>query len=142
MKSSGSETCLKRDSPTLNTDWHVKENRIRSLGRAPLRSIPMTLFMLWMIGNEIHLFSIVVTVMSILQPIKAIMSLASHFNTYEHDAELQPAVRAAKWNFALFNLIALSVVVLKCMWMGLIPITQYEWLNKTPVPYTCNLISD
>lgn len=110
----------------------LKKNRIAALAFGPLSSLGMMVFMLWMSGNDLHIFSIMITVMAIYQPIKAFGQINPVFAPFATDPELKSAVLVGKIKFFCFNCIALGVGVLKCHWMGLVPVMALDWIDHSP----------
>jgi len=90
--------------------------------KSPSKNIPMTLFMLWMIGNSVHIFSLLVTVYSLINPVTAILQLKTVFEKYEGNESLI----LQKLVYILLNLLIISFAVYKCWSLGLLP-TASDW---------------
>eukprot|EP00760_Papus_ankaliazontas_P034288 PhM_4_TR709/c0_g1_i1/m.52253 len=110
----------------------LKKSRINSLARQPISSLGMMVFMLWMSGNDLHIFSIMITVMAIYQPLKAFGSINAIFTPFASDPQLKGAVLQGKIMFFVFNCVALGVGIGKCAFMGLVPTAALDWMDHTP----------
>eukprot|EP00759_Apiculatamorpha_spiralis_P055354 PhF_6_TR7544/c0_g1_i1/m.11148 len=118
----------------------LKKNRIATIGRQPLSSLFMMAFMLWMSGNDLHIFSIMITVMAIYQPLKAFGQINSAFAAFANDPQLAGNVVIGKITFFVCNCIALSVGLAKCHFMGLVPIMALDWMDHTPAVPSSDLV--
>lgn len=89
-----------------------------STAKAPLQSLLMNAFMLWMVGNSLQIFSIMMLGMTLLNPIKAMIGLSGTFSKYEH-----PKVNLAlpKLIFIALNLALFGMALWKCEKLGLLP---------------------
>ena len=124
---------------------------------APAKSIPMTLFMLYMVGNSIQIFSIIITFMNIMNPIKAIMQTGGVFESFaakEEDEDVgagRPAAAATsssrrtatsaaefqakqlvkvKIVYVLCNLLSLACGLYKMSSLGLLPTYLSDWIGS------------
>ncbi|KAL3860078.1 hypothetical protein ACJMK2_010249 [Sinanodonta woodiana] len=89
----------------------------------PLKQIPMNLFIMWMAGNSISIFPIMMVGMMFFRPIQAFIAIQNTFKMIEGgQAPLQ------KFVYLLGNLICLAIAVYKCHVMGLLPTTSSDWL--------------
>jgi len=90
----------------------------------PLKQIPMNFFIMWMAGNTISIFPIMMVGMMFFRPIQALMSASqTAFKMIEGpQAVIQKAV------YMLGNLVCLGLAVYKCQVMGLLPTTTSDWL--------------
>lgn len=108
----------------------------------------MNAFMLWMAGNGIQIFSIVITVMMLYNPIVAIANSAkgdflnliyihvhlfikilSVFSKFELDEKrLISATTAPRLVYVMLQLAILGLGLWKCSSMGLLPNTTSDWL--------------
>eukprot|EP01027_Heterolobosea_sp_BB2_P015124 GEZU01021672.1.p1 GENE.GEZU01021672.1~~GEZU01021672.1.p1 ORF type:complete len:170 (+),score=38.83 GEZU01021672.1:88-597(+) len=98
---------------------------------APGKNLMMTAFMLWMSGNSVQIFSIIITFMSIWQPIKAIMNTHQVFSKFTVNTTKEKAI------FILCHCVGLAAATLKCYYMGLLP-HPTDWV-KTTVPQPVEL---
>ncbi|KAK2151474.1 hypothetical protein LSH36_362g04006 [Paralvinella palmiformis] len=90
---------------------------------APLKQIPMNLFIMWMAGNSISIFPIMMVGMMFIRPIQAIISVQQTFKLIEGEHQyLQRAM------YVLGLLTSLGMAVYKCQVMGLLPTHPSDWL--------------
>lgn len=91
---------------------------------APIKQVPMNLFIMYMAGNSISIIPIMMVSMLLVRPIKAFMSLRSKFATIEgSQAILQKLV------YLLGNFACLGLALYKCQSMGLLPTHSSDWLD-------------
>ncbi|OWA51202.1 putative ER membrane protein complex subunit 4 [Hypsibius exemplaris] len=109
---------------TKGTDTDLIVKRSWDIALAPIKQVPMNLFIMWMSGNAISLFPIMMVVMMFFKPVKAIFSAQSTFKTIEGKyAPLQKLV------YLLGNVVALGIALYKCNSMGLLPTEPSDWLS-------------
>ncbi|XP_069044822.1 ER membrane protein complex subunit 4 [Lepisosteus oculatus] len=103
-------------NPSLSRCWDV------ALG--PLKQIPMNLFIMYMSGNTISIFPIMMVCMMAWRPIQALMSMSATFKLLESSSQqwLQGLV------YLIGNLLGLALAVYKCQSMGLLPTHSSDWL--------------
>lgn len=91
---------------------------------APLKQVPMNLFIMYMAGNSISIIPIMMVSMLLIRPIKALMSIKSKFAVIEgSQAILQKLV------YFIGNLACLALALYKCQSMGLLPTHSSDWLD-------------
>eukprot|EP01112_Ceratiomyxa_fruticulosa_P002037 TRINITY_DN1217_c0_g2_i18.p1 TRINITY_DN1217_c0_g2~~TRINITY_DN1217_c0_g2_i18.p1 ORF type:complete len:160 (+),score=25.82 TRINITY_DN1217_c0_g2_i18:354-833(+) len=126
---------IKPTKQSANTELKLK--KAWEVAKAPGKGILMTAFMLWMAGSGIHIFSIMITGYSILNPIKAIFGVSSTFSKFSDGSTplFQPKII-----YILLNLLSLSVALYKCSNMGLLPTAPSDWISmlqvKQPLEYS------
>lgn len=90
----------------------------------PLKQVPMNLFIMYMAGNSISIFPIMMVCMLLVRPIQALMSIKSKFAVIEgSQAILQKIV------YFIGNLACLVLALYKCQSMGLLPTHSSDWLD-------------
>merc|ERR1712150_38031 len=104
-----------------NPDLIVKKSWDIAMG--PLKQIPMNLFIMWMAGNSISIFPIMMVGMMFFRPIQALFASGQTFKMIEGN---QAAVQ--KLVYIVGNLGCLALAVYKCQVMGLLPTHQSDWL--------------
>ena len=84
----------------------------------------MTGFMLWMSGAGVHIFSIMITGMALLNPLKAIFNTNKTFEQFNI-----PGINltAQKLTFIAVQCVGLSLGIWKLNKMGLLPLTSADW---------------
>ncbi|KEG12413.1 ER membrane DUF1077 domain-containing protein [Trypanosoma grayi] len=113
--------------------------RLNDLRMQPLKSLPMTLFMMWMVGNEVSIFSIMFVGMAVVNPLQSILGTGNVFNEFSEEAEKDTTIRSAvnqsKLVYIGASLLAFAVALVKLSWMGLMPVNAMDWLDSTPPSY-------
>lgn len=91
---------------------------------APIRQVPMNLIVMYMAGNSLSIFPIIMVVMLLIKPIQSLMGIRSKFATIEgSQAILQRIV------YLIGNLACLALALYKCQSMGLLPTHSSDWLD-------------
>ncbi|VDK38875.1 unnamed protein product [Dibothriocephalus latus] len=104
------------DTLTVKRSWDI--------ALAPLRQIPMNLLIMWMTGNSISIFPIMMVIMMFMRPIQAILSMQATFKLIEGS---QAPIQCFAYLFG--NLVMLALAVYKCHNMGLLPTYASDWLS-------------
>jgi len=104
----------------------LKKRRAMDMGTAPGKQMFMTMFMLWMAGGGVHIFSIMIVGMALMTPIRAISSVQTYFQPVEAEGLdlTQP-----KLIYVALNFVALGVALYKCFTMGLLPLSSADWVT-------------
>lgn len=100
------------------------------LAKSPFKQLLMTAFMLYMSGSAIQIFSIMMLIMSFIQPIRAIFNVKETFQFLEDkkiDVSLQKIV------YILFQFLGIVLVLFKCYYMNLLP-SNIDWMNTAYIP--------
>mmetsp|Transcript_23651 Transcript_23651/g.40690 ORF Transcript_23651/g.40690 Transcript_23651/m.40690 type:complete len:192 (+) Transcript_23651:29-604(+) len=107
----------------------LKLKRAWDIAKSPGKSMMMTAFMLFMSGNTINIFSIVIIFMALSTPVSSLFSVSAAFREMQGNVDLlQP-----KLVYILLNLCALGVGLYKCWSIGLLPTAPSDWVNVLPV---------
>ncbi|RYH07628.1 ER membrane protein complex subunit 4 [archaeon] len=110
-----------------------------NIAMGPGKNLLTTAFMLWMSGSSIQIFSIMMTGMALINPIKALAAANEPFRNFEKEEGLN--LRTPKLIFISLQLVAIAVALYKCSTMGLLPLTSADWVKYMPVViYTGNAI--
>lgn len=120
----------------LNTEVSKKTDVSRlitkkswDLALAPLKQVPMNLFIMYMAGNSISIFPIMMVGMLLMRPLQAIWSTKSTFKMMEtQSAILQMIV------YVLGNIVNIGLALYKCHSMGLLPTYASDWLAFVEPP--------
>jgi len=83
----------------------------------------MNLFLMYMAGNSISIFPIMMVGMLFMRPIKALLSISSAFKMIEGSHHI-----VQKLSFCLGNFVNLGIALYKCQSMGLLPTHSSDWL--------------
>ncbi|CAG9832859.1 unnamed protein product [Diabrotica balteata] len=120
---SNSEVSKKTDVSRLITkkSW--------DLALAPMKQVPMNLFIMYMAGNSISIFPIMMVGMLLMRPLQAIWSTKATFKMMEtSNAILQMIV------YVLGNFVNIGLALYKCHSMGLLPTYASDWLAFVEPP--------
>mmetsp|Transcript_56340 Transcript_56340/g.82379 ORF Transcript_56340/g.82379 Transcript_56340/m.82379 type:complete len:175 (-) Transcript_56340:44-568(-) len=124
LKSAGELDEMKGKMRDTAKEKELKMKRAQEFAMAPFKNIAMQGFMMWMSGKQINIFSIMMTAMAFLNPIKAIMGIDQAFARF-NDGTLDLTV--PKLTFVAVNLLGVGTGVYKCATMGLLPTTAADW---------------
>ncbi|XP_056635392.1 ER membrane protein complex subunit 4 [Diorhabda carinulata] len=123
MIGSNSEVSKKTDVSRLIT----KKSWDLALG--PMKQVPMNLFIMYMAGNSISIFPIMMVGMLLMRPLQAIWSTKATFKMMEtSNAILQMIV------YVLGNFVNIGLALYKCHSMGLLPTYASDWLAFVEPP--------
>ena len=103
-----------------------KQSNAMSIAISPGKQIAMNSFMLYMSGKQLNVFSISITTMAIMSPIKGIMNVTNAFRSCE-DPDGKLDLTPQKVMFVLMNLVWLGVGLYKMANMKLLPLTSADW---------------
>ncbi|RLN70287.1 hypothetical protein BBJ28_00015434 [Nothophytophthora sp. Chile5] len=122
------------------------------IGMAPFKSLLQTGFMMWMSGNSINIFSIMITGMIVMNTIKSLFNMQNggpSISPSENSLLLVPfhlptAAFAAvndgiidltqpKAVYMAGNLVSAGMGIYKCSNMGLLPTTSADWTWLLPI---------
>lgn len=120
----------------LNTEVSKKTDISRlitkkswDLALAPIKQVPMNLFIMYMAGNSISIFPIMMVGMLLMRPLQAIWSTKATFKMMEtQSAILQMIV------YVLGNIVNIGLALYKCHSMGLLPTYASDWLAFVEPP--------
>lgn len=116
--------------------------RLNNVMLSPVKQLPMTLFLLWMVGNDISIFSIMFVSMAITGPFQAFGALGKAFELFDKQAkednnkELSREIFQAKLIYLACCAAALLVGVVKLSWMGLMPVSAVDWMDRREPAYS------
>lgn len=100
-----------------------------NVAQAPGKALFMTAFMLWMSGNALQIFSIMMLAMSLQKPIQGLMSVHTAFQRYD-DSGVD--ITLPKIVFCLCHIAGFALALYKCNNMGLLPTATTDWM-ATPL---------
>ena len=87
---------------------------------APAKQLPMNAIGMYMSGNSLQIFSIMMVFMLFKNPITAIVSIQSAFGRFETEGT-RDRLLGVKLVYILTNLLALGLGIWKVNGMGLLP---------------------
>jgi hypothetical protein len=100
------------DTLKLKKAWEV------SLG--PVKNLPMTGIMMYMSGNSLQIFSIMMVFMAFKTPVMGLLATNQAFERFETETN-RGKILQAKLAYVLMQFLALALGVWKVNGMGLLP---------------------
>jgi len=100
------------DTLKLKKAWEV--------ALAPIKSLPMTFIMMYMSGNSLQIFSIMMVYMAFKNPIMGLLSTNQAFERFESNTN-KAKILPVKVAYIAMQLVALAVGIWKVNAMGLLP---------------------
>lgn len=100
------------DTLKLKKAWEV------ALG--PIKNLPMTAIMMYMSGNSLQIFSIMMVFMAFKNPIMGILATNQAFERFETETNRAKIVQV-KLAYVVMQVVALALGVWKVNSMGLLP---------------------
>lgn len=98
-------------------------------GLAPGKQLLMTAFMLWMSGNSLQIFSIMMLGMAFFQPLTKMFNVNQEFQRFESKAiDHSVNLTIPKLVFVASNMAGVCLALYKCQSMGLLPTSAADWL--------------
>jgi len=114
----------KEEESTESADPSLVAKLGWSIALGPWKQLPLNLFVLWMAGNSISLFPIMMVGMMGIRPVQSLFSYKDVFHKLKGDqALLQKIV------YILANLVGVGLAIYKFNNMGLLPTAQSDWLE-------------
>jgi ER membrane protein complex subunit 4 len=109
-----------KKQPTQEEMNTLKLKKAWEVALAPAKNIPMTAIMMYMSGNSLQIFSIMMVFMAFKNPIIGIMALNSAFERFE-TPENRGQLFQVKMAYIGTQIMALSLGIWKVNSMGLLP---------------------
>ena len=112
------------------SDPSLRAKRSWDLALGPIKQVPMNLFIMYMSGNTISIFPIMMVVMMAIRPIKTLFSVNATFKALDNvdGSGGGMANLGQKCVFVLGNLVGVALALWKCHGMGLLPTHTSDWL--------------
>jgi len=107
------------DTLKLKKAWEV--------ALAPVKQLPMTAIMMYMSGNSLQIFSIMMVGMAFKNPIMGLMATNQAFEKLESEG-IKSKITMVKAVYVAMQLLALALGIWKVNGMGLLPTTRSDWL--------------
>ncbi|KAJ2355937.1 hypothetical protein IWW50_004734 [Coemansia erecta] len=123
---SSSSTGARADDSALRTSkaWEV------AIG--PGKSLPMQMFMAWMSGTGVSIFSILITGMILMSPVRAILGVNQTFAPLMRAKGARVDVSMQKLVYVAINVAGVLFGIYRLSIMGLLPTTSSDWLAFIP----------
>ncbi|KAK4108428.1 hypothetical protein N656DRAFT_771804 [Canariomyces notabilis] len=116
-----------RKPPTPEEMDTLKLKKAWEVALAPIKSLPMTAIMMYMSGNSLQIFSIMMVFMAFKNPIMGILTTNQAFERFETESN-KARILQVKLAYVAMQLVALALGVWKVNSMGLLPTTRSDWL--------------
>jgi len=116
-----------RIPPTPHDTALLKLKKAWEVAFAPAKSIPMNAIMMYMSGNSLQIFSIMMVMMLFKNPIMGLMATNSAFSRFESEGT-RGKILGCKVVYVGLQLCLLGLGVWKVDQMGLLPTTRSDWL--------------
>ncbi|KAK2591974.1 hypothetical protein QQS21_010310 [Conoideocrella luteorostrata] len=116
-----------RKPPSNDEMETLKLKKAWEVALAPAKSLPMTLIMMYMSGNSLQIFSIMMVFMAFKNPIAGLMATNQAFERFQ-SANNAAQILQTKLVYVAMQVLALAVGVWKVNSMGLLPTTKSDWL--------------
>ncbi|RMZ92541.1 hypothetical protein DV736_g206, partial [Chaetothyriales sp. CBS 134916] len=113
-----------RSEADMNT---LKLKKAWEIALGPAKQLPMQAIMMYMSGNSLQIFSIMMVYMLFKNPIQGITQTNTIFTRYE-GAGTAAQIWGIKAVYVLMQLLLLALGVYKVNAMGLLPTTRSDWL--------------
>jgi len=111
------------------TDPNLRIKRSWDVALGPLKQVPMNLFIMYMSGNTISIFPIMMVIMMMVRPVKTLFTVKQTFKSFETGTgSFGSNTIGQKLVFILGNLANLALAMYKCHGMGLLPTHVSDWL--------------
>jgi ER membrane protein complex subunit 4 len=114
-------------APTPEETDTLKVKKAWELALGPAKQLPMNAIGMYMTGNSLQVFSIMMVFMLFKGPITAILGLNNAFQRFETEGT-RDRLLVAKAAYVLTNCLVLALGVWKINQMGLLPTTRSDWL--------------
>jgi hypothetical protein len=98
----------------------LKLKKAWEVALAPVKQLPMTGIMMYMSGNSLQIFSIMMVVMAFKNPVMGLMATQQAFERFETEGTKQKLLMV-KAVYVAMQILALALGVWKVNGMGLLP---------------------
>ena len=98
----------------------MKVKKAWEVALAPVKNLPMTFIMMYMSGNSLQIFSIMMVFMAFKNPITGLLATNQAFEKFETESN-KSKVLPVKLAYVAMQLLALGLGIWKVNGMGLLP---------------------
>jgi len=116
-----------RKPPTTEETDTLKLKKAWEVALAPVKQLPMTGLMMYMSGNGLQIFSIMMVYMAFKNPVAGLMNTNQAFARFESEGT-KSKLLLVKAAYVVMQIAALALGVWKVNGMGLLPTTRSDWL--------------
>eukprot|EP01038_Epipyxis_sp_PR26KG_P008315 gene8315-11249_t len=129
------------DEPLMQPDaiLAAKQRQAMNIAYGPGKALLQTAFMLWMSGSSIQIFSIMITGMALINPLKGIATINETFRMFDKEEGVD--LKIPKLIYIALQILSFGVAVYKCSTMGLLPVTSADWVSKIPTKISSEISS-
>eukprot|EP00879_Flechtneria_rotunda_P003947 GHRR01004187.1.p1 GENE.GHRR01004187.1~~GHRR01004187.1.p1 ORF type:complete len:173 (+),score=50.91 GHRR01004187.1:209-727(+) len=124
----GTSALSKRRDPKM---IEKQQQALWQRASAPMRQVGFMCFMMWMMGNGIQIFSILMTISGLATPLMAIYKSAEVFPP---DAERKLDTFSPRLLYCVINIGQFIFALYKLNAMGLLPTHASDWLSAVAAP--------
>ncbi|KAJ2719848.1 hypothetical protein GGI07_004967 [Coemansia sp. Benny D115] len=112
----------------------LRAKKAWEVATSPGKTLPMQAFMAWMSGTSVSIFSILITGMILMTPLKTIMAVQQTFAPLEKVAKGSGKLDLTmqKATFVAINLAGILFGIYRLSIMGLLPTATSDWLVFIP----------
>eukprot|EP00299_Pterocystis_sp_00344_P013386 c6553_g2_i1.p1 GENE.c6553_g2_i1~~c6553_g2_i1.p1 ORF type:complete len:159 (+),score=21.49 c6553_g2_i1:39-515(+) len=101
----------------------LDKKRAWAIALAPAKNIPMTMFMMWMSGDSVNIFSMSIVFFTAFNGLKSLFTVNSAFKGFDRPSE----IIQERLFFALVQLATVLVALWKCSSLGILPTAPSDW---------------
>ncbi|KAF9881642.1 hypothetical protein CkaCkLH20_00788 [Colletotrichum karsti] len=105
----------------------LKVKKAWEVALAPVKNLPMTAIMMYMSGNSLQIFSIMMVFMAFKNPLAGLTAVNQAFERFESETNKGKMLQV-KLAYVAMQFVALGLAVWKVNSMGLLPTTRSDWL--------------
>ncbi|TQV96119.1 hypothetical protein V2A60_003435 [Cordyceps javanica] len=116
-----------RKPPTHDEMDTLKLKKAWEVALAPVKALPMTFIMMYMSGNSLQIFSIMMVFMAFKNPVMGLANTNQAFERFQTETNAAKILQT-KAVYVVMQLVALAVGIWKINGMGLLPTTRSDWL--------------
>ena len=108
----------------------VRDKRAWNISLGPVKGLPMTCFMMYMVGNQVGIFQIMMLGMQFMNTLTQFTQFSNVVKQFEGNE--QKILMTLIW--ILGNGLLVSICVWRCNSMGLLPMHPSDWLTFSTPP--------
>ncbi|CDW82357.1 UNKNOWN [Stylonychia lemnae] len=137
FKSSINDVVVRNSGKKNVTQTEVLENKAWEFAKSPSKQIFVTLFMFYMTGTGLSIWTIMITCAFVMNPLKSIFGVNQAFVPFENK---QINLLLPKLTYVFFNAVMLAGALYKFSIMGIIPVAPIDWVglisSKVPIEHS------
>ena len=128
-KSKNQAVAKERKMPTTDEMDTLKMKKAWEVAIAPAKQLPMSAIGMYMSGNSLQIFSIMMVFMLFKNPFTAIMNVQGQFARFESEGNASKLL-GTKLVFIVTNLLSVALGLWKVNGMGLLPYVDRHWFTR------------